>query len=99
MPQSDFYALGRSLVHLLTGQHPMDLEADDATGTLNWREVAPDVDRWFADLMAPFPGQRLLNAQEIVRRLDTQPVKPMQEPGQICSNSQFKNSTAIGRDL
>lgn len=87
VPQSDFYALGRSLVHLLTGQHPMDLEADDATGALHWRDAAPHVDRWFAelidDLMAPFPGQRPLNAQEIVRRLDTQSVKPSQDTEQI----------------
>ncbi len=82
VPQSDFYALGRSLVHLLTGQHPVDLETDDGTGALIWRDSAPQIDRWFAelidDLMAPFPGQRPLNAQEILRRLDTKPVKPRQ---------------------
>ncbi|MBE9141023.1 serine/threonine protein kinase [Nodosilinea sp. LEGE 07088] len=87
VPQSDFYALGRSLVHLLTGQHPVDLETDEATGALIWRESAPQVDRWFAelidDLMAPFPGQRPLNAQEIVRRLDAKPVKPSSNPDQI----------------
>ncbi|MGP1382719.1 MAG: serine/threonine protein kinase [Thainema sp.] len=87
VPQSDFYALGRSLVHLLTGQHPVDLETDDATGALIWRDSAPQVDRWFAelvdDLMAPFPGQRPLNAQEILRRLDTKPVKPRQNAEQL----------------
>lgn len=87
VPQSDFYALGRSLVHLLTGQHPIDLETDEVTGALVWYESAPDVDRWFAelidDLMAPFPGQRPLNAQEIVRRLETKPVKLGQNNGQI----------------
>lgn len=87
VPQSDFYALGRSLVHLLTGQHPVDLDTDEATGALVWREAAPQVERWFAelidDLMAPFPGQRPLNAQEIGRRLEQQPVKPRQNNHQI----------------
>ncbi|PSN11348.1 hypothetical protein C7293_24625 [filamentous cyanobacterium CCT1] len=86
VPQSDFYALGRSLVHLLTGQHPVDLETDDATGALNWRGSAPHVDPWFAelidDLMAPFPGQRPLNAQEILRRLDAKPVRSAQNTDQ-----------------
>ena len=30
--QSDFFALGRTMVHLLTGKHPLDLEADPQTG-------------------------------------------------------------------
>lgn len=87
VPQSDFYALGRSLVHLLTGQHPVDLETDEEMGTLIWREWAPHTDRWFAelidDLMAPFPGQRPLNTQEIMRRLETKPVKPSRTPEQL----------------
>ncbi len=87
VPQSDFYALGRSLVHLLTGQHPVDLETDEATGALNWRESAPHVDHWFAelidDLMAPFPGQRPLNVQEILQRLDAKPVRPGQNAAQL----------------
>ncbi|MEM1311663.1 MAG: serine/threonine-protein kinase [Cyanobacteria bacterium P01_H01_bin.153] len=82
VPQSDFYALGRSLVHLLTGQHPVDLETDEATGALIWRESVPNLDCWLAelidDLMAPFPGQRPLNAQEIMRRLETKSVRPRQ---------------------
>lgn len=80
VPQSDFYALGRSFVHLLTGEHPVDLETDDDTGALSWRQAAPQVEPWFADLIddltAPFPGQRPFNAQEILQRLDTKPQRP-----------------------
>ncbi|MEB3214559.1 MAG: serine/threonine-protein kinase [Leptolyngbyaceae bacterium] len=87
VPQSDFYALGRSLVHLLTGQHPVDLDTDDKTGALIWRQAAPYTARWFAelidDLMAPFPAQRPLNAEEILRRLERQPVKPRQNADQF----------------
>lgn len=87
VPQSDFYALGRSLVHLLTGQHPVDLETDEATGALNWHESAPHVEHWFAelidDLMAPFPGQRPLNVQEILRRLNAKHVRSDQNTEQL----------------
>ncbi|MDJ0707786.1 MAG: serine/threonine-protein kinase [Leptolyngbyaceae cyanobacterium MO_188.B28] len=80
VPQSDFYALGRSFVYLLTGKHPVDFEEDSQTGQLNWRDHAPTISPWFAnlidDLMAPFPGQRPLNAQEILRRLATGPTWP-----------------------
>ncbi|MEP0873343.1 serine/threonine protein kinase [Trichocoleus desertorum AS-A10] len=73
VPQSDFYALGRSFVYLLTGKHPIDLPEDPQTGTLIWRNTAPQVSSRFADLiddlMAPFPGQRPLNTQEILQRL------------------------------
>jgi serine/threonine protein kinase len=74
LPQSDFFALSRSLVYLLTGKHPVDLPEDPQTGELIWRDNAPQVSPWLADLiddlMAPFPGQRPLNTQEILARLD-----------------------------
>ena len=78
VPQSDFYALGRSLVYLLTGSHPIDLPEDDTTGRLTWRDRT-SVDDWFAqlldDMMAPFPGQRPLNAEVLLERL-THPAPP-----------------------
>ena len=80
VPQSDFYALGRSFVHLLTGKHPVELETDNDSGALHWRDYAPASEPWFVelidDLMAPFPGQRPLNAQEILQRLATQSTRP-----------------------
>ncbi len=74
VPQSDFYALGRSFVYLLTGQHPLDLPEDDTSGQLAWQEkLAQPLSPWFAQLldemMAPFPGQRPLNAQLLQERL------------------------------
>ncbi len=74
VPQSDFYALGRSFVYLLTGQHPLDLPEDDTSGQLAWQEkLAQPLSPWFAqlldDMMAPFPGQRPLNAQLLQARL------------------------------
>lgn len=75
VPQSDFYALGRSFVYLLTGKHPIDFAEDSQTGALSWRDSAPQVSQGLVnlidDLMAPFPGKRPLSTQEILQRLDT----------------------------
>ncbi|MBW4574803.1 MAG: serine/threonine protein kinase [Aphanothece sp. CMT-3BRIN-NPC111] len=38
-PPADFYALGRTMIHLLTGKYPADLE-DPVTGDLRWRNYA-----------------------------------------------------------
>ncbi len=75
VPQSDFYALGRSFVYLLTGKHPIDFAEDSQTGALSWRDSAPQVSPGLVnlidDLMAPFPGKRPLSTQEILQRLET----------------------------
>ncbi|AFZ14256.1 serine/threonine protein kinase [Crinalium epipsammum PCC 9333] len=47
--QTDFYALGRTMIHLLTGKYPADLE-DPITGDLLWRNVIP-VGADFADVL------------------------------------------------
>ena len=82
IPQSDFYALGRSFIYLLTGKHPIDLVEDDATGQLNWRdETGYPIKEWFAqlldDMTAPFPGQRPLNAEALLERLTQKKRKAM----------------------
>lgn len=80
VPQSDFYALGRCLVHLLTGTHPLDFPEDAQTGELLWRNHVPQVETWLADLIddliAPFPGKRPLNTQEILQRLAIENILP-----------------------
>lgn len=72
--RSDFFALGRTFVHLMTGKHPIDVSRDSETGALIWRESAKQVSESLADLidclMAPFPGQRPENAGVILQHLD-----------------------------
>lgn len=62
VPQSDFFALGRTFVHLLTGCNPLDFSTDFETGELLWRDYAPHVSEVLADLidrlMAPFVAKR-----------------------------------------
>ncbi len=75
IPQSDFYSLGRTLVYLLVGKHPLDLPHDDATGQLIWRDqvpqVSPALGQFIDRLMSPFPGNRPQTAQLILQLLRT----------------------------
>lgn len=86
LPQSDFFALGRTFVHLLTGKHPLELENDPDTGMLCWRDAAPAVPELFADLidelMAPAVGRRPPTTEAIAKRLEAienPSVKPTRE--------------------
>jgi len=67
--KSDFFALGRTFVHLLTGIHPLDLPENPETGQLDWRSHAPQVSPKLADLidrlMAKYPENRPKDTQEI----------------------------------
>jgi serine/threonine protein kinase len=70
-PASDFYALGRTWIHLLTGRYPAELE-DPTTGELVWRPHAR-VSVAFADLLDELVRfdvrQRPANAEVIQARL------------------------------
>ena len=73
VPQSDFYALGRTFVYLLTGKPPDEFPEDPRIGKLIWRESASQVSKQLAGLidylMEPFPGKRPQNAQMILQCL------------------------------
>lgn len=73
VPQSDFFALGRSFVYLLTGKSPLEFPKDPQTGELIWNNDVTKVSPQLADLvnhlMAPFPGQRPQNCQEVLQYL------------------------------
>jgi serine/threonine protein kinase len=82
-PQSDFYAIGRTFVYLLTGKSPLKL-MEESEG-LNWREGATQVSSTFADwidyLMASSPLKRPPNTSYLLKCLqentaDTLPPPP-----------------------
>ncbi|NJO43799.1 MAG: serine/threonine protein kinase [Cyanobacteria bacterium CRU_2_1] len=62
VPQSDFFALGRTFVCLFTRHDPLSLPKDPKTGQVIWRDRAPHLSPLLADLvdhlMAPIIGQR-----------------------------------------
>jgi WD40 repeat protein len=75
VPQSDFYALGCTLIYLLTGNQPTDVGMYDYfNNELTWRQYAPHLSPAFADfidrLVANRVSDRPQDTQEI---LDTLP--------------------------
>jgi WD40 repeat protein/predicted Ser/Thr protein kinase len=78
VPQSDFYALGRTFVYLLTGKKPTEFPEHPRTGKLLWREGAPQICNELAGvidyMMAPFPGNRPQHTRMILQSL--QDVEP-----------------------
>jgi serine/threonine protein kinase len=74
IPQSDFFALGRTFIFLVTGCDLHNLKRDESTLKLIWRDFAPDIDGPFAklldDMTALLPRERPLNTQEILQRLE-----------------------------
>lgn len=73
VPQSDFFALGRTFVYLLTGKLPIELPKNSENGELIWRDKAIDLLPHLADIidrmMASFFGQRPQNCDEILQFL------------------------------
>ncbi|MEG4589431.1 serine/threonine-protein kinase [Microcoleus sp. MOSTC5] len=74
VPQSDFFALGRTFVYLLTGKPPTAFPENPRTGRLMWRKGAPQVSDPVANvidyLMAPFPGNRPQSPQMVLQCLE-----------------------------
>ncbi|NJR56852.1 MAG: tetratricopeptide repeat protein [Acaryochloris sp. CRU_2_0] len=74
LPQSDFFALGRTFVHLLTGIRPNHLPTNMDTGELIWRDKAK-VSKPLADfldtLMAIAPGKRPQNTASLLSYLQS----------------------------
>ncbi|PSB26061.1 hypothetical protein C7B69_12090 [filamentous cyanobacterium Phorm 46] len=72
-PRSDFFALGRTFVYLLTAQQPRILQEDPRSGKLIWRTLATQVSKPVADLvddlMAHFPNGRPKDTQVLLQRL------------------------------
>jgi WD40 repeat protein/tRNA A-37 threonylcarbamoyl transferase component Bud32 len=69
VPQSDFFALGRTFIHLLTNRHPLDFY-DPYQDRLNWHDAASDVSPLLIEfidrLTARLPSQRPKNTEQIL---------------------------------
>ncbi|MFN6564105.1 MAG: protein kinase domain-containing protein [Nostoc sp. ChiSLP01] len=73
LPQSDFFALGRTFIFLLTGKHPLDMY-DVQQNLLHWKNHAIDISPFLLNLIdwliAPDIEKRPANAQEILQSLE-----------------------------
>lgn len=71
--QSDFFALGRTFIYLLTGKEPTDTAIYDCyKDELNWRNqtnILPQFADLLDQMMARLPSQRPQNTQLILQRL------------------------------
>jgi len=104
--QSDFFALGRTFVHLLTGISPLELPKDLKTGQLIWRNQAPKISNAFADyidwLMEPESYNRPHNAREILKYLTPYNLRRKQIErftDQVIQSEQFKVFFAVSITL
>lgn len=85
-PSADFYALGRTMIELLTGKHPVDLE-DPLTGELHWRSqrnVDPQLADLLDEMMQEEARSRPANTAILQRRL-TQIVQAL--PNRVGTNT------------
>jgi serine/threonine protein kinase len=97
VPQSDFYALGRTFVYLLTSREPIEFAEEPRTGKLIWRDSATQISPTLADfidyLMAPFPGNRPKDTLGILQCLTV--IDPsFSQPQQSSQPAQPPNSGA-----
>ncbi|RCJ22677.1 serine/threonine protein kinase [Nostoc sp. ATCC 43529] len=73
VPQSDFFALGRTFVFLLTGKHPLDMY-DVQHNLLHWKNHAIDISPLLLNLIDWLIKldieKRPTNAQEILQHLE-----------------------------
>ncbi|MBD2387114.1 CHASE2 domain-containing protein [Cylindrospermum sp. FACHB-282] len=80
--QSDFFALGCSFVHLLTGIHPNDLPKDPQTDHLLWRDQAPHISDELAKvidaMIAPIAQNRLQQPQIVLEQLKAEQCQRLQ---------------------
>ncbi|MEH2137047.1 serine/threonine protein kinase [Nostoc sp.] len=79
-PSADFYALGRTVIEMLTGKYPLELE-DQQTGKLRWRSsvnVKPELADLLDEMVQEDVRSRPANAAMIQKRLAkiSQPLPP-----------------------
>lgn len=74
LPSSDFYALGRTMVRLMTGRELSNLQINEKTGNTIWRRYAPQIKKPLADLIdemtAIAPADRPKNTKYLLKEVE-----------------------------
>jgi serine/threonine protein kinase, bacterial len=72
---SDIYALGLTVIYLLTGKMPAEIETDPYSGNINWQSLTPNVSPQLVEVLnkaiQPSSRDRYKNAQEMLLALTT----------------------------
>ncbi|MBW4615610.1 MAG: YARHG domain-containing protein [Desmonostoc vinosum HA7617-LM4] len=86
---SDLYSLGMTVIYLLTGRQPQQLETDSQTGEIVWREYASHISPMMAGIIdqaiAYHPRDRYPTARAMLDALQSSanPIPPTQPVPQI----------------
>lgn len=74
VPQSDFYALGRTFVHLMTGKPPSEFSSSFKDSRIFWKDKAPQISTSLGDfidrLMALYPADRMQDTRAMQQYLN-----------------------------
>lgn len=74
LPKSDLFALGRTMVYLLTGSSPLEFEDPETGELVGWEEVCPDLNPALAtaihQLIHPISTERTRNPQILLNQLN-----------------------------
>ena len=74
LPKSDLFALGRTIIYLLTGSSPLEFEDPETGELVGWQAVCPDLHPAFAavinQLIHPISSQRTRNPELLLKQLD-----------------------------
>lgn len=93
VPASDLYALGVTLIHLLTGHPPVDLPQRDLRLQFqDYTDASPALIEWLEILTEPAVERRFSTAQEALEVLESQRISRRQSPSaaRIIKPSQSK---------
>ncbi|MCW5317601.1 protein kinase [Nostoc sp. KVJ3] len=97
VPASDLYALGATLIHLLTGISPCDLPQQDLRLQFTDRvNLSPSFVSWLQKLVEPAPEQRFTDARQALNALKSGLAIKSANRNQLLPQREIINNSGCG---
>ncbi|MEH2218872.1 MAG: serine/threonine-protein kinase [Nostoc sp.] len=97
VPASDLYALGATLIHLLTGTSPSDLPQQDLRLQFTDRvNLSPSFASWLQKLIEPAPEQRFPDARQALNVLKSGLAIKSANKNQLLPQREIINNSGCG---